>query len=520
MRTKRAFPILLMLTAFIISGCGENTTSSSYKERNSSVDETSSSSTSEERNTSSSSDGEKSASSSSNSSSEASSSSSSSSSSSLPPEPTYLKKEITVQIDPGIKEGEEKTPYDISLMYDDELFLKSAKTYDEDLSMLSFGASVATASKERGDAFFASAQFSNITTHDYDKKPTQDTMGYYFAHKAIDDYELVAVSFRGFGYGMEWANNFVIGKTGNHEGFNARGEEAYLALQNYIATYASGKTLKLWINGYSRAGALSNVLASLILKGDKISVTQENMFVYTFEAPASLCEENAIAYENVHNITNEADLITFIPPETYGLKRCGVNYPIYDTNVSTLAKAFDPDMVIPEFAVPEDISADITSDVLFRDYLLNSVFNKDESDAEDKTVFANTREEYVDNYQEGLGSGIAYIFALTEATRAAFLEDLKGLGFGAISLIYDDTGASMADFLKTYLERDSVPYDADKIQSDCAILCKGIMNLFLTVLASYLIGGAATDDLTRLLDMHYPETTYVLLRNAHSKAAN
>ena len=65
-------------------------------------------------------------------------------------------------------------------------------------------------------------------------------------------------------------------------------KEVYQDLQSYIDTYAKNKTLKLWINGYSRGGALSNVLSSLILKGDKVNVLQDDMFVYTFEAPASL----------------------------------------------------------------------------------------------------------------------------------------------------------------------------------------------------------------------------------------
>ena len=492
---KHLLPIMLLLSAFVISGCGdaEPLPSSSIEPSSSSSEISTPTSASED-------------------------SSSVTASSSLPPESTYLKKDIVVQLDSGLRAADNQTTYDLTFNYDDELFLKDAKQYDENLSTLSLGATLATASKTSGDAFYTDLGFKDIVAHDYDKTPTKDTMGYYLAHKTIDEFELVTVAFRGFEYGMEWANNFVIGKTGNHEGFNARGLEAYQELQDYIAANAGGKTLKLWINGYSRAGALSNVLSSLILKGDKVSVVKENMFVYTFEAPASLTEENAVTYENVHNITNDADMFTYIPPVEYGLKRCGVDYQIYDLNVTTLMKEFDPEIVFPEFEEPTDLGEGLTSDPLVREYLLNTIFNKEEYDGSDPTIFANTREQFVDNYQEGLSSGIGYIFALTGATRSALLADLQALSmWEAFSLVSDTTGEEMMKFLKTYLDRDGVVYDAEKIQSDCAILIKGIQNLFLSVLLAYLAEGPTKNDLTRIINMHYPETTYVLLINAHNK---
>ena len=488
MKNKNAFPILLLASIFIISGCSNTqVSSSSYNEGDSS-------------------------------SSSSSSSDPSTSSSNIPGggEGEETAKEIQVEMDASLRaEGSSTDPYNLTFTYDDEFFVESAKTYDKDLSMLSFASSVATATKERGTKFFSDINFENVAAHGYDAEPTKDSMGYFFAHKSIRDFELVAVGFRGFNYGLEWANNFTIGKTGDHEGFAARGQEAYQELQSYINTYAKNKTLKLWINGYSRAGAVSHVLTSLILKGDKVNVAQDNMFVYTFEAPASLCEENALEYENVHNIINDVDLITYIPPESYGLKRCGVEYDIYDANASTLVKEFDETIEFPEFVAISGITdepMESDSDVL--DFVLNSVFNKDE-DA-DPDVYANTREQYVDNYQAGLSSCIGYIFGLKESTRTELLTALKDMGFGAIAIIGDDTGASLMDFMKTYLDKDNVSYDEEQLLADCAIFIKGVTNLFMQVLLMFLLDDYSPD-ITRLIDMHYPETTYVLLNNAHSK---
>ena len=532
MKYKRFFPILALLSAFVVSGCGatqpsssaepsrDSSPSTSEPSTSSSEDKTSSPSSSSSSSVSTSSNGSTSSSSSSSSSSAQQSSSSSSSSSSSAPVKEYFKTDIAVQLDPGIKEapeGETLTPYNLSFKFDDEYFLSDPKEYNKDLSMLSLGASIATGDETGGNAFLNAAEFKDISAHDYDVTPTKDTMGYFMAHKTIDEYELVTVSFRGFNYAMEWANNFQIGKTGDHEGFAARGAEAYAAFKTYVSSYASGKSLKVWINGYSRAGALSNVLASLILRNNELPITQDNMFVYTFEAPASLDEPNALPYANVHNINNQADLITFIPPAEYSLYRCGVDYQIYDPNVSTIMKAFDPDTTIPEFQETDDLGTTVASDFELRDLLLNSIFNKEIEEGESTEAYANTREQYVDNYQTGLSNAIGYVFAMKASTRAAMLEDLQADIFTALTVISDETGAALADFMKTYLDRDGIVYDAESLQADCAILIKGVQNLFLTLLSSFVGDGAAKNDLTRLLDMHYPETTYVLLKYTHEK---
>lgn len=530
MKNKKLLPILFILSAFTISGCGSSKPSSSpiSSSEEPSTSEPASSSSEESKPASSSSSAKPSSSSSSakpsssssqpSSSSAQPSSSSSSSSSSSRPESQYFVKDITVQLDPGIKkaeEGQTLEPYNLSFTFDDELFLGNPKEYNNDLSMLSLGASLATMNKTKGTAFFTEAEFEDISTHDYDGDPTKDTMAYFMAHKTIGNYELVTVSFRGFDYGLEWANNFTIGKTGDHEGFAARGAETYEAFKTYLNTYTKDKSLKVWINGYSRAGALSNMLASLILRNNELAITQENLFVYTFEAPASLTDEHAIAYPNVHNIINDADLITFIPPAQYELYRCGKDYQIYDPNVATLMNQFDEGMNFPEF---EEIDENTTNDFEYRDYLLKSIFEHEVTDEEDEKRYANNREQYVNNYQTGLSNAIGYIFALSGDTRSQLLADLKGLGMGAILIIGDETGAKMAEFLKPYLDKDNVPYTEEGLLSDCAVLVKGIGNLFLALLLSLAADGAPSNDLGRLLDMHYPETTYVLLQNAHAKA--
>ena len=128
MKNKKLLPILFILSAFTISGCGSSKPSSSpiSSSEEPSASEPTSSSSEESKSTSSSSSVKPSTSSSSakpSSSSAQPSSSSSSSSSSSRPESQYFVKDITVQLDPGIKkaeEGQTLEPYNLSFTIKDK----------------------------------------------------------------------------------------------------------------------------------------------------------------------------------------------------------------------------------------------------------------------------------------------------------------------------------------------------------------------------------------------------------------
>ena len=435
-----------------------------------------------------------------------------SSSSSSAPAPSTIK--IPVEIGAFLKEGS----YELEFDYEDSYFLANPEDYNKNLSLLSFGAAVSTGDVISLGDFFGAAGFKDIAFYGYDTAPSADTVGYSFAHKVIEGYDVVAITARGLNYGMEWSNNFLIGETGNHQGFYARAQEVYASLTAYVTEKCNTGNLKLWLSGYSRGGAIVNVLSDIIVRSDDVKVYHDSFYAYTFEAPAGLNTEDLGTYAFVHNVVNSNDVIANIPPAQYGLGRCGVDYEIYDENVSTIMRAFDEEAIIPEFQPTDDLGDEmLNSDTEFCGFLLNSVFNKDIEEDENTDVYANTREQYVNNYQAGLSNLIGYMFSLSATTRSAMLEDLQNLGFGALSIIMDDTGAALKDFIKTYLDRDNVAYNAETLQSDCAVLIKAIINIFPSLLSSFIMGGAPKDDLTRLISFHYTETVYVLLVNAHNK---
>ena len=412
--------------------------------------------------------------------------------------------------------------YNLSFKYDDSYFLEDAKTYNKDLSELSLGSSIATGKASSGTAFFNACGFSDITANMYDGEPTVDSIGYFVAHKQIDTYELFAVSFRGLDYGREWANNFLVGEVGDHEGFSLRAAEVVENLKTYIAAHSNNREIKIWTNGYSRAGGMANVLSSFILRDELFGVAQSDLYAYTFEAPRGLSEEHAIAYENVHNIVNSADMIPYFAPTEYGLYRCGTDIDIFDSNVSTLMKTLNVGIEVPEFiptsgtiydysgeeTTSEDI--EITSEKQLIEYYLYRATHVNSSE---DTYLINTRKQYVDNLQEPLTYVLGLVFGLSESTRNELLLTFKGMEMWDIAVLISSP-TNLADFFATYLDKDGVAYDKEVLATDFEQITYIALSAFAPILQTYM--GDEKDDLTRMIDMHFIETVYVLLRNMHS----
>jgi hypothetical protein len=429
-----------------------------------------------------------------------------------------LKKKVNVKMEALLKGSD--TPYNVEFDYDDSLFLKDAEVYDKDLSLLSLGAAISATYENWAKDFLRDCEFSDSLSHEMNIEPTENTLGYTLGHKDLNGSELFAVMIRGHEYKKEWANNFIIGETGDHQGWLARASELYTSLASYVNQYKGQKNVKLWIVGYSRAGAISNMLSSLIFRGNGFTANAKDMFVYTFEGPAGLTQEHAIKYKNVHNIVNSADIVAYIPPTQYELYRAGEDFEIYDANVATYVSQFDSQVSVPAWTTcnPSDFDGQtINNDVELTQYLINNIFANKENDA----VSAHTRALYVQNYQSGLSYSVGLLLALSGTTRSQILADLQSnpmFPWNVLSIIGDDTGAALASTLSTYLDQDNITYDNDELVAACAVMVKAIQNLFMKFLGYYM-QDTYKGNLTRILDMHYPEVTYCLLKNAHSKLA-
>jgi hypothetical protein len=141
-----------------------------------------------------------------------------------------------------------------------------------------------------------------------------------------DDSKLLAVVIRGGGYGAEWASNFYIGANGqHHDGFSKASNDVLLEIQNYIDSKSIEGPFKIWLTGYSRGGAVANIVAARL----NDLYNPNDIYAYTFGAPNSVMCDNEDVDEDVHNnifnIVNPSDIVTVIPLSAWDFTRYGVN---------------------------------------------------------------------------------------------------------------------------------------------------------------------------------------------------
>lgn len=407
--------------------------------------------------------------------------------------------------------------YNLSANYHNDYFRHSATILDDNLKMLSFASTIVSDSAERATNFFSKMFFDSFVSSGYDEI-TKETIGYVFAHKNIDDFELYAVCIRGFEYGAEWANNFLIGDSEDHYGFSLRGTEVYNDLNTYInGIHTEGKSVKVWVTGYSRAGAISDFVSMKIMNSGIYSIGQDTLYTYTFEAPASVNTAHYVAYPNVFNFVNSADLIPYVPPTQYGLGRTGTDIATYDANVESIVANFDPAIAIPAFTSKSDYATEQDFINVFMSKLLEDTGN-------DGSL--HNREAFANNYQTDLGDMISFFFTLppeTSAKLAGILNDddnpNKLSAWDYISIVLFDSNP-LPDKIKPILDEDGITYDPDRLQECTDKLCrllsthKNLVWMFIKItwpLSDSGIDEDVKNNVSRSITMHYPEITYSLI---------
>ena len=140
---------------------------------------------------------------------------------------------------------------------------------------------------------------------------------------------ILSVTIRGGLYGGEWVSNGNVGDTDAHAGFKTASEELIGEVEKQISSYANNLTVKLWINGYSRSGAVGNLLAGALDKAiaaGNSRLAKDDLFCYNYAVP--LCTKdkkaNSDMFSNIFNIINPVDVIMIAPFRDWGFRRYGV----------------------------------------------------------------------------------------------------------------------------------------------------------------------------------------------------
>ena len=203
---------------------------------------------------------------------------------------------------------------------------------------------------EKAEKYYADIGFKDFATNeDYRVKTRFDTIGVAAAKKEMTfygtDYTVIGVTPRSGGYALEWANNVYLGDGSKsdqmHEGWYNAAKKLIDFLKNYVAEKNVTGPVKLWMCGFSRGGAVTNIAAALLdnymqndphCLGENVTVKREDLFAYTFEAPqgANVNSKNVRPpkdelYNNIWNIVNPNDLVPKVAMGQYGFTRFGID---------------------------------------------------------------------------------------------------------------------------------------------------------------------------------------------------
>ena len=226
------------------------------------------------------------------------------------------------------------TPY--TKVYDEEWYLSQSKYAKE---------------------FFEKIEFEAFTINeDYIKSAEANTIGLCAAKKEYSDYTVVAVAPRSGGYYSEWAGNMHLGDGSKSDYMHEGWYIAATKLVDFVCAYVSDNNItgrvKLWMAGFSRGGATTNIAAALIDNkldnGEKLFsndayTSLDDVYAYTIEAPQGANINSKTVkppkdslYNNIFNIVNPLDIVPKLAMKQYGFTRFGRDK--YVTN-----KFYDPE---------------------------------------------------------------------------------------------------------------------------------------------------------------------------------
>ena len=260
--------------------------------------------------------------------------------------------------------------------YSDDFFLQSPDEYNHDLARLSLGLALAAfrdewkpeTQDEHLLQFLDEMGFEQIETDTYRTKPTADSIGYGLALKQVGDTTIIVCAVCGGGYGAEWASNVTVNDGVRSAGFQDAATKVEAAISDYLARHPSTGGVRLWISGFSRAAAVSNITAADFTDAG----TFDAVFAYTFATPRTTREPKA--YRNIFNIMQKDDLVPKVPLADWDFGRYGTD--LFMVSVETdfdnryvidQAKALYKEMEGSEMIINTDINYQLR---ILTDYLL------------------------------------------------------------------------------------------------------------------------------------------------------
>lgn len=234
------------------------------------------------------------------------------------------------------KEPSDKPVGTLIFKYSDSFFLRSACSYNHELAIMSLGLTMSAFTLEGLGDTPARQALHEIGCDDRtiesfrfdDQESCDDICGYIFGMKRLPDGTyLVPVVIRSHCYGGEWVSNAHAVDAALPDfaaGFKKAADGAYDALLGYISRRGiSLSQVRIWLCGYSRGGAVANLLGARLTLDSGIG--KDSIFVYSFATPLTVYDRAAVFTDNIFNIISELDVVPRMPLKYWGLARYGTD---------------------------------------------------------------------------------------------------------------------------------------------------------------------------------------------------
>ncbi len=458
--------------------------------------------------------------------------------------------------------GENDHDYEATFTYSDELFTKSGYTYRQDLAEMSLGLAFAAFSSKdsqysdkyaTGNRNFVSMAeqcgFENIQSNKWMFQPAEtDSIGINCASKTIRDnggsYTLIAVGVRGNNYHAEWGGNVRLDATGEHKGFALGRDQALDYLRSYIADTGISGRVKIWIAGYSRSAAVANMVSGALDNGyslgEGVSLSPHDLYCYCYEPPMGTTKNQVQGrlYDNIQNIVNANDVVTYVPFDSWDFARYGVDHVVPtkgdDNYLNYKAKMLREFYQIPNnggnIYWPDHFQAwgidpkDITSGDLGKIFKVNMTQKEFYADLSEAitTCLVSSRADYAENMQDFLIALLGDIFGKADRdTSAVAMTFAKKLQDNWQKIFYSLTIPGMIKngtavrLITGYLvealqENGIVTYDLEGIEAAVAMLVPRLSKMALkypgttmTLLANLIV----------IMSAHFGESCLAWMRS-------
>ncbi|MBQ3325567.1 hypothetical protein IJG79_00225 [Candidatus Saccharibacteria bacterium] len=183
--------------------------------------------------------------------------------------------------------------------------------------------------------------FSDYQSWDVASEEDGHSMGATIGHKTLaGGQKLLVIAPRNYNYMNEWLSNFNVGTTGDHAGFAESADRIVSYLNEYLQNHDFAD-YKLWVVGYSRGGAVIDLLAKKINENiSSYQLNEDDFYVYTFGAPrASITETN---YANIHDVKDGNDLLLgYVFPKLWGFYNTGSYEEIHPADLEIPTSVVD-----------------------------------------------------------------------------------------------------------------------------------------------------------------------------------